>query len=283
LRDEPFDRTLLEEPVPLEKLQTDVADKVTRVDRNAIPMIDPAERIKHCKQAELGYDTVTAINEARRCLTCLAGAERIEELCVNCLTCVRVCPYDVPIVNVDGTVTIRSEQCQACGLCMSICPAYAIQFRTPLIDEAANAIEPAVTGLLEKANSAPAVLAVTCGYGPFALPEVTGYQAANLAIVRYPCVGKVDTLHLLKAVEMGVDGIVVLGCKEEAQETCPHKDTIVWIKKRIDYLNTLLEEMGLGDARIAYRELSYADVDNFGQILEEAAEQFKELTPSPLR
>lgn len=283
LRDEPFDRTLLEEPVPLEKLQTDVADKVTRVDRNAIPMIDPAERIKHCKQAELGYDTVTAINEARRCLTCLAGAERIEELCVNCLTCVRVCPYDVPIVNVDGTVTIRSEQCQACGLCMSICPAYAIQFRTPLIDEAANAIEPAVTGLLEKANSAPAVLAVTCGYGPFALPEVTGYQAANLAMVRYPCVGKVDTLHLLKAVEMGVDGIVVLGCKEEAQETCPHKDTIVWIKKRIDYLNTLLEEMGLGDARIAYRELSYADVDNFGQILEEAAEQFKELTPSPLR
>lgn len=283
LRDEPFDRTLLDEPVPLEKLQTGVADKITRIDRHAIPMISPAERVKHYQQAELGYDAVTAINEARRCLTCLAGAERIEELCVNCLTCVRVCPYDVPIVNVDGTVTIRSEQCQACGLCLSICPAYAIQFRTPMVDEAADAIEPAVVALLEKANSAPAVLAVTCGYGAFALPEVTGYKAANLAVVRYPCVGKVDTLHLLKAVEMGVDGIVVVGCKEDAQAACPHKDTVVWIEKRIGHLNALLEEMGLGDARIVYRELSFADIDNFGQILEEVAEQFKELTPSPLR
>ncbi len=283
LRDEPFDRDLLFEPTPLEKLQTDVADKITRIDRHAVPMINPAERVKHFKQAELGYDAVTAINEARRCLSCLAGAERIEELCVNCLTCVRVCPYDVPIVNVDGTVTIRSEQCQACGLCLSICPAYAIKFLTPMVDEAANAIEPAVTELLKGANSEPAVLAVTCGYGAFALPEVLGYKEANLAVVRYPCVAKVDTLHLLKAVEMGVDGIVVVGCKEDAKAACPHKDTVGWIEKRIGHLNALLEEMGLGDSRISYRELSFAEIDNFGQILKEAAEQFKELTPSPLR
>jgi len=49
---------------------------------------------------------------------------------------VRVCPYDVPVINEDGTVSIRSEQCQACGLCLSICPAYAIEFLTPLVEEA---------------------------------------------------------------------------------------------------------------------------------------------------
>lgn len=283
LRDEPFDSALLEEPAPLEKLESDVAEKITRIDRHALPMMDPAERVKHFQQAEHCYDAVDAINEARRCLTCLAGAERIEELCVNCLTCVRICPYDVPIVNVDGTVTIRSEQCQACGLCLSICPAYAIKFKTPMVDDAADAIEPAVAELLEKANSAPAVLAVTCGYGAFALPEVMGYRAENIAMVRYPCIAKVDTLHLLKAIEMGVDGIVVVGCKEDAKASCPHKDTVGWVEKRIGHLNALLEELGLGATRVVYRELSFSEIDNFGALLAEAAEQFKELTPSPLR
>ncbi|NLA26364.1 MAG: FAD-dependent oxidoreductase, partial [Firmicutes bacterium] len=94
---EAFDSEALEEPVALEKLDPAVAEKVTRVERHAIPMIDPAERVKHFNQAELGFGALDAVNEARRCLTCLAGAERIEELCANCLTCVRICPYDVPV------------------------------------------------------------------------------------------------------------------------------------------------------------------------------------------
>ena len=283
LAGETFDSGALEEPVALEKLDPAVAEKVTRVERHAIPMIDPAERVKHFDQAELGYGALDAVNEARRCLTCLAGAERIEELCANCLTCVRVCPYDVPVVNEDGSVSIRSEQCQACGLCLSICPAYAIKFLTPMVEEAAASIEPAVKAMLERANGAPAVLGITCGYGPFALPGITGFKADNLALVRYPCVAKIDTLHMLKAVEMGVDGIIVVGCKEDDQASCPHKDAAGWIQKRIDHVNALLEEMGLGAGRIVYIELSFSETGEFGRLIQEAAEQFKEMTPSPLR
>lgn len=278
-----FDSSVPEEPVALEKLDPAVAEKVARVERYAIPMMDPAERVKHFHQAEHGFDVITAINEARRCLTCLAGAERIEELCANCLTCVRICPYDVPIVNEDGTVTIRSEQCQACGLCLSICPAYAIQFRAPLVEEAAAAIEPAVKDLLQRTNGAPAVLLITCGYGSFALPEITGFKADNLAAVRYPCVAKIDTLHLLKAMEGGVDGIIVIGCKEDEQSACPHKDAACWAQKRVAHVNALLEEMGLGAGRVIYREVSASEIGDFGRIVQETAEQFREMAPSPLR
>ncbi len=280
---EAFNSEALEEPAALEKLDPAVAEKITRVERYSIPMMPPAERVKHFQQAEHGFDAVTAINEARRCLTCLAGAIRIDELCANCLTCVRVCPYDVPVLNEDGTVSIRSEQCQACGLCLSICPAYAIQFRAPLVEESAAAIEPAVKDLLQRVNGAPAVLTITCGYGPFALPEISGFKAGNLALVRYPCVAKIDSLHLLKAVEAGVDGIIVAGCKEDEQSACPHKDAAGWIQKRIAHVNALLEEMGLGAGRVAYLELASSEAGEFGRVMQEAAEQFKELTPSPLR
>jgi heterodisulfide reductase subunit A-like polyferredoxin len=50
-----------------------------------------------------------------------------QEKCAVCLTCVRVCPYQVPII--DHTVPaayIDPAACHGCGLCASECPAKAI-------------------------------------------------------------------------------------------------------------------------------------------------------------
>jgi len=47
--------------------------------------------------------------------------------CAACLTCVRVCPYDVPEINADGVAEIEAAMCHGCGICASECPAKAIQ------------------------------------------------------------------------------------------------------------------------------------------------------------
>ena len=55
--------------------------------------------------------------------------------CVGCLTCVRICPYDVPRVSLDftgvgnilGAAYIETAICHGCGSCASECPAQAIQ------------------------------------------------------------------------------------------------------------------------------------------------------------
>jgi heterodisulfide reductase subunit A-like polyferredoxin len=55
--------------------------------------------------------------------------------CVGCLTCVRICPYDVPRVSnqytgvgsIMGAAYIEPAICQGCGTCASECPAKAIQ------------------------------------------------------------------------------------------------------------------------------------------------------------
>ncbi len=57
------------------------------------------------------------------------------EKCVGCLTCVRLCPYDVPKVTMDyvgvgeivGAAYIEPAVCHGCGSCASECPAQAIQ------------------------------------------------------------------------------------------------------------------------------------------------------------
>ena len=47
--------------------------------------------------------------------------------CVACLTCVRICPYDVPKINADGVAEISAASCQGCGSCVAACPRKAIE------------------------------------------------------------------------------------------------------------------------------------------------------------
>jgi heterodisulfide reductase subunit A-like polyferredoxin len=49
-----------------------------------------------------------------------------EERCAACLTCVRTCPFDIPIIR-DGAAFIEATLCQGCGTCATACPARAIE------------------------------------------------------------------------------------------------------------------------------------------------------------
>jgi heterodisulfide reductase subunit A-like polyferredoxin len=49
------------------------------------------------------------------------------EHCVKCLTCVRSCPFEVPVFNSDeGVIEIDEAMCHGCGICASVCPREAI-------------------------------------------------------------------------------------------------------------------------------------------------------------
>jgi heterodisulfide reductase subunit A-like polyferredoxin len=64
-------------------------------------------------------------------------AEVDTQRCVGCLTCVRICPYDVPKIRTDangvgnilGAASIEPAVCHGCGICVSECPARAIQLK----------------------------------------------------------------------------------------------------------------------------------------------------------
>ncbi len=49
------------------------------------------------------------------------------ERCAACLTCVRVCPYSVPVINARGEAEIDVAKCKGCGSCVAECPAKAIE------------------------------------------------------------------------------------------------------------------------------------------------------------
>lgn len=57
-----------------------------------------------------------------------------DDMCVSCLTCVRVCPWRIPKID-DTYAEIDPEECRACGICVSECPAQAIQLNSAKDDQ----------------------------------------------------------------------------------------------------------------------------------------------------
>ena len=88
-------------------------------------------------QAQAAASRAGRVLSQERILTNAKVAQVDPSKCVGCLTCVRICPYDVPKIsydltgvgNISGAAYIEPAICHGCGSCASECPAQAIQIR----------------------------------------------------------------------------------------------------------------------------------------------------------
>jgi F420-non-reducing hydrogenase iron-sulfur subunit len=102
----------------------------------------------------------------------------------------------------------------------------------------------------------------------------------NVKIVKVPCTGRVDIIHVLKALESGADGVFLAGCLEGE---CHFLKGNLRAKKRVAYLKELLTECGIGGDRVAMYNLSSAQGQRFAEIAREMTEKVKALGPNPVQ
>jgi coenzyme F420-reducing hydrogenase delta subunit len=102
----------------------------------------------------------------------------------------------------------------------------------------------------------------------------------NVKIVKVPCTGRVDTILILKAFESGVDGVYLAGCLEGE---CHFLRGNLRAKKRVQYVKTLLEEVGLGGGRVEMYNMSAAQGQRFAEVAREMTEKIRGLGPSPVQ
>lgn len=102
----------------------------------------------------------------------------------------------------------------------------------------------------------------------------------NVRIVNVPCTGRVDMIHLLKAIETGADGVYVAGCMEGE---CHFRTGNLKAKRRVMAVKKILQEVGLEPERVEMFNVSASDGPRFAAIAREMTERIRNLGPSPLR
>jgi len=225
-------------------------EMIRKIERLEPPLLPPEARAKEFKPVELIYNWEAAVDEARRCLRCGMGAEILfQDKCATCLTCLRVCPYHVPYLDDRGTIQIPADQCQACGICVAECPARAIVLRKPYdrrhIDEE---LEHALKSAAES-KSKPLIIGFCCQYGLFgtgALASLWREGKAGIWIVPVLCVAKLEEGHVLRAFEMGAEGVFIAGCGEQ----CSRENTAFWVLQRVERIRSALSQIGLEPERL---------------------------------
>ena len=141
---------------------------ISQAKRYLVPHADQQDALKDLKmEVELGFDEITALEEAQRCLNCDVQTVFSEDLCIECDACVDICPTDcisfvhndseenlrnklrIPAINLNQQILV-SEQleqtsrvmvkdedvCLHCGLCAERCPTGAWDMQNFLYQEA---------------------------------------------------------------------------------------------------------------------------------------------------
>jgi len=130
----------------------------------------------------------------------------------------------------------------------------------------------------------PKIVAFCCHYCAYAAADLAGslrlQYPTNIRIVKIPCSGRLDALHVLDAFEDGADGVMVAGCLEG---DCHFQTGNLHAKRRVHWLQGLLKEIGFDGERLQMCNMSSAMGGEFVGATTEMTERIKELGPSPLR
>ncbi|MHC4479851.1 MAG: FAD-dependent oxidoreductase [Planctomycetota bacterium] len=239
------------EPPHLGDLPDDVADKVKVLDPVEVDVVAPEDRIRGFTETERGFSEAEALAEAKRCIACTTGALADEEKCAGCLTCVRVCPFGV--ATVEKTAVMPQEECQACGLCAAQCPAAAIALKRFGTDQMQEVLQQRVAEEASGSGLRPLIVSFCCLFEMtsrgFIRQAERELPQTGVVPVMVPCVARLSVADLLRPFEMGVEGVVVIGCSEGACLYPTAEDRIAGCVERV---RDVLSEIGLEQERIDF-------------------------------
>jgi len=129
----------------------------------------------------------------------------------------------------------------------------------------------------------PRILAFCCKYCAYAAADLAGSMRlsypANIKIIQIPCTGRIDIVHLLRAIEDGADGVYVAGCLEG---DCHFVTGNLRARKRVAYVKKTLQELRIEPERVEMFNLSSAMGPRFAEIAIEMADRIKKLGPTPV-
>ena len=141
--------------------------------------------------------------------------------CRACHTCVEICEFGAP--QLMGTEPNRFSWidpviCQGCGSCAAQCPSDAITAGYATDTQLENMLD-AIWDKQDRFDQKQIVLVFTCNWNPYSGMETAGVERLSYSARVYPirvmCLGRLRPGIILKALEKGARGILLLGCPQE--------------------------------------------------------------------
>jgi len=127
---------------------------------------------------------------------------------------------------------------------------------------------------------APRVIAFCCNWCAYAGADLAGISrnqyAPEIRIIRVMCSGRVDPAMVLKCLQRGADGVMVLGCHPG---DCHYLNGNLEAEKRMKEAARLMELLGIDPRRLMLRWISASEGELFARTSDEFVQILRALGP----
>jgi len=126
----------------------------------------------------------------------------------------------------------------------------------------------------------PKIVGFLCNWCSYRGADLAGTArmkcSPNVRTIRVMCSGRVEPTFILKAFQLGADGVLVLGCHPgDCHYTGGNYKTL----RRMSLLKKMLAQLGVEEERVRLDWVSASEGDHFVSIVNDMTEKVRALGP----
>jgi F420-non-reducing hydrogenase iron-sulfur subunit len=130
-------------------------------------------------------------------------------------------------------------------------------------------------------NFEPKIVAFCCNWCSYAGADLAGTSrmqyVPNTRVIRVMCSGRVNPLFVIKALSIGADGVLVLGCHPG---DCHYIEGNYKTMRRIPLLKKMLKQLGIEEERVRLEWVSASEGAKFAEVTNSFTQSVKTLGPN---
>ena len=132
-------------------------------------------------------------------------------------------------------------------------------------------------------NFEPKIVAFCCNWCSYAGADLAGTSrmqyCPNIRVIRVMCSGRVNPLFVLKALSIGADGVLILGCHPG---DCHYIEGNYKTMRRIPLLKKMLKQLGIEEERVRLEWVSASEGAKFAEVTNSFTQSIRDLGPNTL-
>jgi F420-non-reducing hydrogenase iron-sulfur subunit len=126
----------------------------------------------------------------------------------------------------------------------------------------------------------PKIVGFLCNWCSYRGADLAGMArlkfAPNVKIIRVPCSTRVEPAFVLKALQSGADGVLILGCHPG---DCHYIEGNYKTMRRVLLLKKMLAQFGVEDKRVRLDWVSASEGEKYANIVNKMTEEIRALGP----
>jgi len=138
-----------------------------------------------------------------------------------------------------------------------------------------------VTEVKETGSWEPKIAAFLCNWCSYAGADLAGVSRlqypTNVSIIRVPCSGRIDPLYIVRALQEGMDGVLVSGCHPG---DCHYISGNLVARRKFALLKSYLDYLGIEPGRVQFSWVSASEGSRFAALIEKVVKDVRALGPA---